>query len=328
MSDIKPRITALGSHVPATCVTNDELAAKIDTNDEWIFSHTGIKSRHIADDETATSDLAIAALRKLSKEHNVELDTIDALIVATATQDYLGFPSTACVIQAKLGLPPIAAFDISAGCTGFIYALEIAKALAVSKAYRRIAVVGSEKLTAITDWTDRNTCVLFGDGAGCAFIEMSDTGHEIIDSVLHSEGTGASYLSIPTGGTAYVDESTIEGNPRKIHMDGRAVYNFAVRVMCSVIEELVVRNGCSTDDIDWFVPHQANSRIIAAAAKRLKIDLEKFYINIDQYANTSAASIPIALAEMAQKALLKPGQRIITVGFGAGLTYGGNLLQW
>lgn len=324
----KPHVTyikAVGAYVPPKMVSNDDLAHTVDTNDEWIYSHTGIKNRHISEDDVATSDLAVAAIHALIKENDMKVSDIDAIIVATATSDYLGFPSTACVIQDKLGLDEILAFDITAGCTGFIYALEIADALMHRDGLNQVAVIGVEKLSAVTDWSDRNTCVLFGDGAGVVIVakneEHKDSG--IIDSVLHAKGSGASYLSIPSGGTA--DRN---GTQKTLQMDGRAVYNFAVRVVKDTILELLERNNLTLDEIDWIVPHQANSRIISAAAKRLGISEDKFFMNIENYANTSAASIPIALDDMNRQSLLKRGMKIITVGFGAGLTYGGNLLQW
>jgi 3-oxoacyl-[acyl-carrier-protein] synthase-3 len=322
-------IAAIGAHVPSRRVTNDELAKLVDTSDEWIRSHTGIGSRHIADDGVATSDLAVAAVNDMMARFKTDLSCVDGLIVATATQDYPGFPSTACVIQAKLGLPPIAAFDISAGCTGFIYAVEIARGMVAGGNFRNVLVVGAEKLSAITDWSDRNTCVLFGDAAGCALVSSSVSGGTaIVDGVLHSEGSGAAFLCIPHGGTAspqVPDDGTKAG---KLAMDGRSVYNFAVKAMGQVIEELMQRNNLGWDDIDWVVPHQANSRIIAAAAKRLGIGQDKFFMNIESYANTSAASIPLALSEMQRDGLLHRGQRLLTVGFGAGLTYGGNYIIW
>lgn len=305
-------------------VSNDDLAHQVDTNDEWIFSHTGIKNRHISEKDVATSDLAVSAIKRLIDNSEMNVSDIDAIIVATATSDYIGFPSTACVIQDKLALDKILAFDLAAGCTGFIYALEIADALMNRGDLNNVAVIGVEKLSAVTDWTDRNTCVLFGDGAGVVILSKSEEDRGgIIDSVLHAQGSGASYLSIPSGGTADRD-----GDEKFLHMDGRAVYNFAVRVVKDTILELLERNNLTFDDIDWIVPHQANSRIIQAAAKRLKVEESKFFMNIENYANTSAASIPIALDDMNQQNLLKRGMKIITVGFGAGLTYGGNLIQW
>ena len=305
-------------------VSNDDLAHQVDTNDEWIFSHTGIKNRHICAEGVATSDLAVSAIHNLLNNSDILVSDIDAIIVATATGDFIGFPSTACVIQDKLGLDEIPAFDVAAGCTGFIYALEIADALMHRGDLKHVAVIGAEKLSAVTDWTDRNTCVLFGDGAGVAILAKSDNQISgIIDSVLHAKGSGASYLCIPSGGTADRD-----GKDTMLHMDGRAVYNFAVLVVKDTILELLERNNLTIDDIDWIVPHQAHSRIISAAAKRLGMREDKFFMNIENYANTSAASIPIALDDMNRQSLLKRGMKIITVGFGAGLTYGGNLLQW
>jgi len=330
-------IRAVGAYAPGKQVTNNDLASIVETSDEWIRSHTGIGSRHIAAADEATSDLAVGAVKDLLNSSGVAIESIDGIVVATATQDFIGFPATACVIQTKLGLDKIFAFDIAAGCTGFIYALEVARGLIGNGTLCNILVIGAEKLSAVTDWTDRNTCVLFGDGAGCVLVSAGgdgeDSGNEdgagdILDSVLHAEGSGYENLSIPKGGTSAPLSGDDTLDSIKLRMDGRAVYNFAVRVLCEVIEELFQRNGLTIDQIDWIVPHQANSRIIQAAAKRLKIDQAKFFMNIETYANTSAASIPIALKEMQERELLKRGQVILTIGFGAGLTYGGNLIRW
>ncbi len=317
-------IHAVGSYVPQKKLSNDDLAKIVDTSDEWIYSHTGIRYRHIAAPEEATSDLAVGAVKAMLKQSDLTVDMIDAIILATATGDYHGFPSTACVIQDKLGLDVIPAFDIAAGCTGFIYAIDIARSLMLANNYRNVVVIGAEKLSDVTDWTDRNTCVLFGDGAGAVLLSQDPEGKRgVMDSVLHAKGAGSQYLSVPCGGTANKN-----GDNTYLYMDGRAVYNFAVKAVKEVIEDLLVRNGLTIDDIDYVVPHQANSRIIQAAAKRLGTDTSKFFMNIDQYANTSAATIPIAFDDMNRQGLLKPGMKIITVGFGAGLTYGGNYILW
>ena len=322
-------VRAVGSYVPPKRVTNDELAKTVDTSDEWIRSHTGIGARHLAEDDVATSDLAVGAVKDLLRRHGVQRDEIGAIIVATATQDFIGFPATACVVQDKLDLKQIPAFDLAAGCTGFIYAVEVARGLVSNGTISSVLVIGAEKLSAVTDWSDRNTCVLFGDGAGCILLQAAtEEDGTIIDSVLHAEGSGAKFLCIPAGGTNTSNELATEGKGDKLHMDGRSVYNFAVRVLGEVVDELLSRNQLTIEDIDWIVPHQANSRIITAAARRLKIDQNKFFMNIEDYANTSAASIPIALREMEEQGLLQRGQRIMTIGFGAGLTYGGNLIQW
>jgi len=322
-------IRAVGAYVPPKRLTNDDLATFVDTSDEWIRSHTGIGARHLAEESVATSDLAVGAVKDLLRRHGIRNEEIGAIILATATQDFLGFPATACIIQEKLGIRTIPAFDIAAGCTGFIYAVEVARGMVSMGTVPSALVIGAEKLSAVTDWTDRNTCVLFGDGAGCVLVTAADSGEgDILDSVLHAEGSGAPHLCIPNGGTntAFSPEDGSDGT--KLHMDGRAVYNFAVRVLGEVVDELLSRNQLTIEEIDWIVPHQANSRIISAAAKRLKIDQAKFFMNIEDYANTSAASIPIALREMEEQGLLQRGQKIMTIGFGAGLTYGGNLIQW
>ncbi len=320
-------IRAVGAYVPQKKLSNDDLAKVVDTSDEWIYSHTGIKYRHIAAPEEATSDLAVAAAKSLLQQAGLDAGIIDCIVLSTATGDYHGFPSTACVIQDKLGLDEIPAFDVAAGCTGFIYAVEIARSLMKANDYRNVLVIGAEKLSDVTDWTDRNTCVLFGDGAGAVLLSRDEQqergGRGVLDSVLHAKGSGNQYLAVPSGGTA--DKN---GDSTCLYMDGRAVYNFAVKAMKDTIVELLERNGLTIDDIDYVVPHQANFRIINACAKRLGTDPAKFFLNIDQYANTSAASIPIALSDMVGKGLLKSGMKIITVGFGAGLTYGGNYLIW
>ncbi len=321
-------IKGVGAYVPPRRISNEELSKTVDTSDEWIYSHTGIKNRHIADKECATSDMALKSVYNLMESNNIKKEEIGAIIVATATQDYIGFPATACIIQEKLKLKKIPAFDIAAGCTGFIYALEIAKSLIAVGSLESVLVIGCEKLSSIVDWGDRNTCVLFGDGSGAALVTASEEADSsIIDTVLHAEGSGSSFLLIPEGGTKTPLQSN-DTKGRKLQMEGRSVYNFAVRVLGEVVTSLLERNDLTIDQIQWIVPHQANSRIISAAAKRLHIDQSKFFMNIEEYANTSAASIPIALKEMVDKNLLHKGQLIMTIGFGAGLTYGGNLIRW
>lgn len=308
-------ISAIGLYVPKKTVTNNDLAQFVDTSDEWIRSHTGIEERHIAEKEEMCSDLAVKAALDLFAKSNRSKDEIDGIVVATATADHYGFPSTACIVGEKLGIQGAAAFDIGAGCTGFIYALEVARGMIMSGTMTKALVIGSEKLSDVVNWRDRNTCVLFGDGAGCVLLERTEEKKGIIDSTLHAEGTGSLAL-------------TISQDTRTITMEGRAVYAFAVRAIGDTILELLKRNDLTIEDITWIVPHQANRRIIAACSKRYDINAEIFYMNIERYANTSAASIPLALAEMEEKGLLKSGQKILFVGFGAGLTYGGTLIQW
>ena len=304
------QITAVGAYLPPRVVTNDELAQYVETSDQWIAAHTGIKERRWAEEGEKASDLAYRATLDLLERHDGE---IDAIICATATPDHPGFPSVASILCERLGSRG-PALDVSAGCTGFIYALEVGRAMVASSLAKNVLVIAAEKLSSILDLDDRNTCVLFGDGAAAALIEESAE-PLFLDSYIKSEGGGSTAL-------------TVDSERKVITMEGRSVYTFAVRVIAETIDALLERNDLSIGDIDWIVPHQANMRIIAACARRYGIAEEKFYMNIDRYANTSAASIPIALAEMERSGVLTSGQRIILIGFGAGLTYGGSLLIW
>jgi 3-oxoacyl-[acyl-carrier-protein] synthase-3 len=327
----KAFIKAISFKVPEKRVSNDELAETVDTSDEWIYSHTGIKYRHIAEEHTAASDLALQPCLDVIEQAHIDPKEIDLIIVATITQDYVGFPSTACVLQDKLGAVNAGAMDLAAACTGYIYSLEIAKALIKTGSAKNILLVSSEILTKITDWTDRNTCVLFGDGAGASLVGLNEenTESDILFSILGAEGNGAPYLIRMAGGSRYPIRPNSETNKDAyIKMDGQKVYHFAVRVLCKTIKRILEKFNLSIQDIAYIVPHQANIRIIEAAATRLKIPIEKFYVNIQEYANTSGATIPIALGEMVEKGLLHRGDYIITVGFGGGLTYGGNLICW
>jgi 3-oxoacyl-[acyl-carrier-protein] synthase III len=317
--------------VPPRKVANDELAASLDTSDEWIRSHTGIGFRHIADPSVAPSDLAYEACLKVLEKSQTRAEDIDLILVATATADFIGFPSVSCIVQDRLGAKNAGAMDIGAGCTGFIYALETARSFVVSGGASKVLVAGADVLSRITNWQDRNTCVLFGDGAGAALVTADPSAGDrgIIRSVLRSDGSGAGLLARTIGGTRF---PYVEGKTDPLggflQMDGRKVYNFAVRVISEGIVEMMESNRLCPKDIAWIVPHQANVRIIEAAAKRSKIPMEKFFMNIEEYANTSAASIPIALSEMCSRSLIKQGDLLLTFGFGAGLTYGGNLIRW
>jgi len=328
---MKAYIQGIGSYVPAKRMSNDDLAKIVDTSDEWIYSHTGIKNRHIAADDEAASDLAFNASRDALAATGKSGADLDMIIVATATPDHLGFPSTACILQDRLGAERAAAMDISAACTGFIYGLDTARAFIEAGIHKNILVAGTEVLSKITNWKDRNTCVLFGDGAGAALVTAAEKGSDrgILASHLAADGSGAGVLSRPAGGTRtpFV-EGTTPPESTLLYMDGRKVYYFAVGVLGKPIEILLEKAGMSLDDIDFIVPHQANVRIIDACAKRLSIPMEKFYMNIEEFANTSAASLPIALTDMSRKGILKAGHVILTVGFGGGLTYGGNIIRW
>ncbi len=324
-------ILGLGAHVPEKVITNEELSKIVDTSDEWIRSHTGIGKRHIIAEDKTTSDMAVEASKKALEMAGIDAEDIDFIIVATASGDYSTFPSTACVVQHKLGIRHTGAMDLSAGCTGFVYGLEVARSMLIAGSIKKALVIGVEALSRITNWKDRDTCVLFGDGAGAAVLGLNESGdgRGILDSMLGAEGDGYEHLMRKAGGAKhpfhigeYAEEDLY------ISMNGRRVYGFAVKVNETIINTLLKRNNITVDDLDRIVPHQANIRIIQAAAKRLDIPMEKFFVIIEEFANTSAASIPIALNAMLERGELKKGDLILTSGFGAGLTYGGNLIRW
>jgi 3-oxoacyl-[acyl-carrier-protein] synthase III len=335
-------IIGTGRALPPQRVTNEDLAKKIDTSDEWIRSHTGIGARHIVADGVMCSDLALEAAQQAlamaepDKTPEEAALSLDIIVLATVTADYLGTPSTACLVQNKLGAKQAGAMDITAGCTGFIYALETAAGLlALDNKKKRALVIASELLTRVTDWTNRGSCVLFGDGAGAVVLEKTAAPREGLDkrglirTVLRADGSGAEYLVIDRSGSKnpFKAGETVE-KPIHIAMNGQAVYNFAVKAVTDTILDILSLEGISLGDVDLIIPHQANARIVQAAAKRLKIPEEKFYLNIEEYANTSAASIPIALDELNRSGKLKAGDLVLFVGFGGGLTYGANLLVW
>lgn len=327
---MKAKITATGSGVPSRCIGNNEMARHMDTSDEWIVSHTGIRSRHVADPGETSSELGYRAARMILERASLRPDDLDLILVSTSTPDYYGFPSTSCLIQEKLGAKNAGAFDCAAACTGFSYGLEIARGFIATGQYRNILVIGTETMSRIVDWTDRNTAVLFGDGAGGVLLTASDEGDSgILDGFLRADGRKPEALhlkKVPSGKKMLFDVP--EAYPLSIVMDGRNVYDFAVKASIEVIQTLLERNGLSVEDLKYIVPHQANDRILKAASKRAKIPYEKFYVNIGEYANTSAATIPIALNEMNEQKLLSRGDIILCVGFGGGLTYGGNLIRW
>lgn len=340
-------IIATGKAVPHKRISNDDLAQRLDTSDEWIRSHTGIGARHVADEGTAASDLALEAGRQalslaieqgLVKEKTPEdlAQTLDMVILGTSTQDFHGTPSTACIVQDKLGAKNAGAFDVSAACTSFIYSLESAAGLlAINPSRKRALVIGAEVLSRIVDWNDRTFCILFGDGAGAALLEKTAApsagpgSRGLLRTILGADGSGAESLIVRRGGGREPFRSgEVIDRPPCLEMDGRAVYTFAVKAVTDTIERLLAEEGIGVGDLAWIVPHQANARIVQAAGKRLGIPEEKFFMNIEEYANTSAASIPIALDELNRAGQLKRGDMIMTIGFGGGLTFGGNLIIW
>ncbi|TVR88401.1 MAG: ketoacyl-ACP synthase III [Spirochaetaceae bacterium] len=327
---MEARIRALAAHAPEKTLSNEELTKFVDTTDEWIFSHTGIRSRHIAAADESASDIALPACRKVLESTGTSAEEIDLILVATSTPDYISMPSTACIIQHQLGANAAGAMDITAACSGFVYALEIARNFVVAGSARNVLVVATEVYSKIVNWKDRNTCVLFGDGAGAALVSPADDSRRglLHHAFLRSDGSGAESLVRLHGGTRRPTNADSTEADLMLSMDGRKVYNFAVRAVNETILEVLEREKLTIDDIDYFVPHQANVRIIEAAAKRLGAPVERFYMNMERYANTSASSIPLAIGEMQDRGLLKPGMKLITIGFGAGLTYGGGLIEW
>jgi len=321
-------ILGIGSFVPEKILTNFDLEKIVDTSDEWITTRTGIKERRIADKSVATSDLATAAAEKALADANLKASDIDLIIVATVTPD-MNFPSTACIVQSNLGAKNIPAFDISVGCSGFIYGITIAQQFIENGIYNNVLVIGAETLSKITNWEDRNTCVLFGDGAGAAVIGKVEKGYGILSSFLGADGEGGKYLYMPAGGSKMpASEETVNKKLHTIFMEGQEVFKFAVKIMDSATIEALNRCGLKAEDIDLLIPHQANTRIIDSAMKRLKLTKDKVYINLDKYGNTSAASVVIALDEAYRNGLIKKGYIVPVVAFGAGLTWGAAVIKW
>lgn len=322
-------IIGVGSYVPPSIRTNDDIAAMgVDTSDEWIRTRTGISQRHIANDLT-TADLATEAAKNALAYAGLDATDIDLIIVATATPDYLLFPSVACLVQNRIGATKAAAFDLSAACSGFIYAMTTAAQFIQAGSYKNIIVIGAEVLSKFTNWEDRNTCVLFGDGAGAIVLGPVEKNEGILAWDLGAKGSGYDLLMVPYGGTKTpLNETNILEKKHYIDMDGKAVFKFAVSVVIESIETCLNKCGLNKNDLDFFIPHQANKRIIDFAAERLGLPEEKVCVNITHYGNTSAATIPIALDESVRNGHIKKGDIVATMGFGAGLTWGSALIKW
>lgn len=320
------RIIGTGSYLPPKVVTNDDLAKTLDTSDEWIYSHTGIHSRHIAGPEENTSSMAVQAAIKALEAAKVPAEKIGAVILATSTPDYNPFPSTSCIIQEKLGCVNAAAWDLSAACTGFIYALEAARGYLALHPGRPVLVIGAETLSRAVDWNDRGTCILFGDGAGAMVVEHVPGDDPNWITHLRADGSGAEFIT--RDGGARIPADSPEMKAPYLVMNGRQVFNFAVKTLDAVARNLCAEGNTAPDKIDRIFAHQANGRIIEAVARRMEMPLEKFYMNLDQTGNTSAASIPVAIDNAVRAGELKDGMTIAMIGFGAGLTFGGTLLKW
>jgi 3-oxoacyl-[acyl-carrier-protein] synthase-3 len=323
------QITGWGFCVPERVVTNEALARVVDTTDEWITSRTGIKSRHIVGSERETTALLAArAGRDALLVAGLPPSRLDLIIVATATPEYV-FPSTASIVQDALGAPVAGAFDLSAGCSGFIYALNMAVGAVKSGSADNVLVIGAETLSRITDWTDRNTCVLFGDGAGAVVVSACADRCGVLATELGSDGSGGELLILPAGGSRQPTSiETVSNGGHFIKMNGREVFRFATTVMPRATENVVRKAGWQIADVSLIIPHQANTRIIESAAKRLNLPMDKFFVNLDRYGNTSAASIPIALTEALVQGRVRPGDKLVLVAFGAGLTWGAAALEW
>jgi 3-oxoacyl-[acyl-carrier-protein] synthase-3 len=329
-SKMKAGILGTGHYVPDKILNNAELEKIVDTSDEWITERTGIKERHIAGPEQATSDLCYEAAIRALENAGMEADRLDAIIVGTATPD-MNFPATACIVQARLGVPGIPCMDMEAACPGFIYGLEVARGLlSLDNSCRNILVIGSEMLTKITDWTDRNTCVLFGDGAGAVIVSSEQKeGRRILSSYIGGDGRLKDLLNMPGGGSRHpATHETVDQRLHFLKMKGREVFKHAVLGMEMCARKALERAGLGTDDVAWLIPHQANIRIIKSTGQRLEIPEEQVYVNIHRFGNTSAASIPIALDEMNRGGMLNKGDILVLVAFGAGFTWGATVVEW
>ena len=321
------KIVAVGHYAPPGVLTNEDLEKVLDTSDEWITTRTGMKRRHVASGEQATSDLAIAAAKNALAKTDLEPGDIDCYIVATVTPDFI-FPATACILASKLGASDKAAFDIEIACSGFIYGLTVASSLIRSGVYRRIMLVGAETLTKIVNRNDRATAVLFGDGAGAVILEASKK-DSFLSSELGSDGSRPELLRVPAGGTRNpLTPAAYEAGEQYLYMEGREVFKFAVTKMIDATDSALKKAKLKKKDLDWLIPHQANKRIIDSAAKYLKMPEEKVVVNIHEYGNTSAASIPIALSEAVETGKIKDGDIIVFVGFGGGLSWGAVTWRW
>jgi 3-oxoacyl-[acyl-carrier-protein] synthase-3 len=316
------RLIGTGSYLPGNPVTNDDLAVRgIDTNDEWIVTRTGIRSRYLAESGTTSSELGLIAAQRALEMAGVAAADLDLIIVATSTPDFI-FPSTACLIQGKLGNKGAATFDVQAVCAGFAYALGIAEKFIRSGSHKKALVIGAEVFSRILDWNDRGTCVLFGDGAGAVVLEASDT-PGILATAMHADGSQNGILNVP----GQICNGQVTGDPF-LRMDGQAVFKFAVRVLADVANEVCQTAGLQTQDIDWLIPHQANIRIIEATGKKLGVDRNKVIVTVDRHGNTSAASVPLALDEAVRDGRIQRGHKVLLEGVGGGFTWGAALLEF
>ena len=325
----RAKISALGTYVPPRLLTNEDLEKMVDTNHDWIMDRTGIRERHIVDKGVATSDLSVAAANKALSERGLKATELEAILVATVTPDML-FPSTACLVQHKLGAKGAWGFDLSAACSAFVYALQVGSQFIAAGAHKKVMVIGADVMSSIIDYTDRATCVIFGDGAGAVILEPAeDDSVGMIDFIHEVDGSGGCSLYMPGGGSLHpATHETVDKKMHYVHQDGQAVFKFAVRKQAEICEKILQRNGLKGSDIDAFIPHQANRRIITATADRLGLKSESVIINIDRYGNTTAGTVPLAMDTARQEGRLKKGDLVLLASVGAGFTVGATLLRW
>jgi 3-oxoacyl-[acyl-carrier-protein] synthase-3 len=324
----RAKITALGTYVPPQVMTNADFEKIVETTEEWIVSRTGIRERHIVEKGVATSDLAVEAAKCALAQRGIDASEIEAIVVATVTPDML-FPSTACLVQHKLGAKGSWGFDLSAACSAFVYALQTGAQFIATGAHKKVLVIGADVMSSILDYTDRATCILFGDGAGAVILEPADDGVGIIDFVHEIDGSGGCSLYMPGGGSLHpATHETVDKKMHFVHQDGGAVFKYAVRKMGEVCEKVLARNGFTAIDVDCFIPHQANQRIIQATADRVGLKPERVIINIDRYGNTTAGTIPLAMQTAREDGRLKKGDLVLLASVGAGFTVGATLLRW
>jgi 3-oxoacyl-[acyl-carrier-protein] synthase-3 len=325
---LRAKIIATGSYVPERVLTNSDLEKMVDTSNEWILERTGIRERRIAGEKEAASDLAYEAAKAAFKKTDIKAKDIELIIVATVTGD-MPFPATACHLQHRLGIKKAAAFDINAACSGFLYGLSVADSFIKNGTYRKILVIGTEVLSRITDWEDRTTCVLFGDGAGAVILEPTNEDRGIISTHLRSDGNLWELLNLPAGGSRYpVSKDTIKKKMHYIKMKGNETFKVAVRTLEELVTKTLSENKLKTSQLSLLIPHQANLRIIQATAERLGLPMEKVFVNLDKYGNTSAASIPIALDEAVRQGRIRDGDYVLLEAFGGGLTWASALIKW
>ena len=325
---VRPKISALGTYVPPRLLTNADLEKMVETTDQWIRERTGIRERHVVDKGVATSDLGFQAAKRALAERKIAPEDLDAIIVATVTPDML-FPCSACLVQHKLGAKQVWGFDLNAACSSFVYALQVGSQFISSGAHKKVMVIGADVMSSIIDYTDRATCVIFGDGAGAVILEPAEDSLGVIDFLHEVDGSGGCSLFMPGGGSLNpATHETVDQKMHYVHQDGQAVFKFAVRKMAELCEKLLERNGLTGKDVDVFIPHQANRRITAATADRLGMPMEKVIIDIDRYGNTTSATIPLAMNTARQEGKLKKGNLVLLAAVGAGFTVGTTLLRW